>query len=204
MVQSVWASMQSSLAGRSHLNGDRTVGWSDSSEVLNPLDRLTAEERLAFLAFVKCEEQAQRPWKITLLNDWLNGRSSGSVQFVRERYGTQWLEQVTPAHLARYNDLGDGELLRLKIGDRIEVTNGLWEWVQDNGPCSREWFLCTVVSIHDPLTETSTDSGNHSDRSAPTTADDSASCVIRFDDGAEYEIQGLYDWNRPNWRWVEA
>ncbi|HEY9907292.1 MAG TPA: hypothetical protein V6D18_06750 [Thermosynechococcaceae cyanobacterium] len=153
--------------------------------LLNPLDRLTGEERQALLAFVQQQESQQISWKVSLLNDWLQGQDSGSVQFVRQKYGLQWLDQVKPIHLDRYADLV-GEVLRLKVGDRIEVTNGLWEWVQDDGPCSREWFACTVVGV--------------------TAAQESIEmgCVIRFDSGAEYEIQGIYDWNRPNWRWLQA
>ncbi|WP_416670750.1 hypothetical protein [Egbenema bharatensis] len=25
-------------------------------------------------------------------------------------------------------------------------------------------------------------------------------CLIQFDNGMEYEIQGIYEWNRYNWR----
>ncbi|MCY7392325.1 MAG: hypothetical protein LH647_12830, partial [Leptolyngbyaceae cyanobacterium CAN_BIN12] len=63
-----------------------------------------------------------------------------------------------------------------------------WEWVQDEGPCSREWFLCTVIGILEG--EASSDGQNRH-----------ASCIVRFDSGTEYEIQGIYEWNRPNWRW---
>ncbi len=27
-------------------------------------------------------------------------------------------------------------------------------------------------------------------------------CVIRFYNGAEYEMQGVYEWNRYNWRCI--
>jgi hypothetical protein len=76
--------------------------------------------------------------------------------------------------------------LKLKVGDRIEVSNGLWEWVQENGPCSREWFPCTVIGLSQ---------GSDRDRLY-------YNCVIRFENGTEYEIQGIYQWNRYNWRWA--
>lgn len=153
----------------------------------NPLDELSAEQRQELLQFVKEQEKQEYPWKIKLLNDWLHERNSGTVQFIRELYGPQWLNRVKPVHLAQYFDAETAlEVLKIKVGSRIEVSNGLWEWVQENGPCSREWFPCTVVKVSQ-----STDSDNSY-----------YSCVIRFDNGSEYEIQGIYQWNRYNWRWV--
>ncbi|MGB5963297.1 MAG: hypothetical protein WBG73_21860 [Coleofasciculaceae cyanobacterium] len=153
----------------------------------NPLDELTAEQRQELLQFVKEQEKQDYAWKIKLLNDWLHDRNSGTVQFIRELYGPQWLNRVKPVHLAQYFDAETAlEVLKIKVGSRIEVSNGLWEWVQENGPCSREWFPCTVVKIAQ-----NTDSDNSY-----------YSCVIRFDNGSEYEIQGIYQWNRYNWRWV--
>ena len=157
-----------------------------NSEDENPLDELTPEQRKALLEFVKQQETQDRPWKIKLLNDWLHDRDSGTVQFVREQYGPQWLNRVKPGHLEQYfkaETSSDG--LKLKVGDRIEVSNGLWEWVQEDGPCSREWFVCTVVRI----SQRSDSDGLY------------YNCVIRFDNGTEYEIQGIYQWNRYNWRW---
>lgn len=151
----------------------------------NPLDQLTADQRSRFLEFVKEQEQQNRPWKIQLLNDWLQERDSGQVQFIRDSYGTQWLNSIKPMHLEQYAD--DGEALKLKIGDRIEVSNGLWEWVQETGPCSREWFTCTVINVSE-MSE-----GDYA----------STNCLIRFYNGAEYEIQGMYQWNRYNWRWAQ-
>lgn len=152
----------------------------------NPLDELTPQQRQDLLQFVKEQEKQEYPWKIKLLNDWLHERNSGTVQFIRDSYGPQWLNRVKPVHLAQYFEAETAlEGLKLKIGDRIEVSNGLWEWVQEDGPCSREWFPCTVVKISQ-----STDSNNSY-----------YSCVIRFDNGSEYEIQGIYQWNRYNWRW---
>jgi len=157
------------------------------NETANPLDELTPEQRQALLQFVKAQEQQDTPWKIRLLNDWLHNRDSGAVQFIRDRYGPQWLNRIKPVHLTQYLEAEtslDG--LKLKVGDRIEVSNGLWEWVQENGPCSREWFPCTVVGLSQ---------GSDRDRLY-------YNCVIRFENGTEYEIQGIYQWNRYNWRWA--
>lgn len=151
-------------------DGDRT----------NPLAELTSEQRRVLLQFVKEQERENRPWKIKLLNDWLNNQDSGEMQFIRDRYGFQWLNRVQPVHLAEYYQL------KLKVGDRIEVSNALWEWVQENGPCSREWFPCTVVRL-----------SQGSDSS-----DSYHNGIIRFDNGTEYEIQGICEWNRYNWRYV--
>jgi hypothetical protein len=153
----------------------------------NPLDELTPEQRQALLQFVKEQEKQGNPWKIKLLNDWLHNRNSGSVQFIRDQYGPQWLNRIKPVHLEQYfkaEMLSDG--LKLKVGDRIEVSNGLWEWVQEEGPCSREWFPCTVVRVSQ---QSDSDSSYYN-------------CIIRFDNGSEYEIQGIYHWNRYNWRWA--
>ena len=158
----------------------------DDDDAANPLDELTAQQRQALLQFVKEQEKLDRPWKIKLLNDWLHNRDSGAVQFIRENYGPQWLNRVKPKHLAQYfaaEILSDN--LKLRVGDRIEVSNGLWEWVQENGPCTREWFACTVVRI----SQQSDSDGSY------------YNCTIRFDNGSEYEIQGIYQWNRYNWRW---
>jgi hypothetical protein len=72
------------------------------SETTNPLDELTQEERQALLQFIKEQEKRDRPWKIKLLNDWLHNRDSGAVQFIRDRYGPQWLNRIKPVHLAQY------------------------------------------------------------------------------------------------------
>lgn len=158
----------------------------------NPLEELTAEQRLAFLQYVQEAQASGRSWKAQLLNDWLRGDDSGSVQFVRDQFGLSWLERVQPVHLAAYAD----GARRLKVGDRIEVANSLWEWVQDDGPCSREWFPCTVVAVSDPA-------AGESAASTPASSETrQASCCVRFDNGMEYEIQGIYEWNRYNWRWM--
>lgn len=156
-------------------------------DTTNPLDELTPEQRRSLLQFVKELEGQSRPWKIQLLNDWLEERDSGPVQFIRDFYGPQWLNRVKLVHFAKYEDLEGEEALKLKVGDRIEVSNGLWEWVQEAGPCSRQWFLCTVVSVN------RTGNGQSANNN----------CIIRFSSGAEYEIQGVYQWNRYNWRWPQ-
>lgn len=153
----------------------------------NPLDELSSDQRSRLLEFVKEQEQQNRPWKIQLLNDWLEERDSGQVQFIRDRYGMQWLNSIKPIHIAEYADDGE-EALKLKVGDRIEVSNSLWEWVQETGPCSREWITCTVISVNE------IGEGNYA----------VTKCIIRFNNGAEYEIQGVYQWNRYNWRWPQA
>jgi hypothetical protein len=157
------------------------------SELTNPLDELTPKQLQSFLEFVKEQEQQNRPWKIQLMNDWLQERNSGAVQFIRDRFGLPWLNRIKPVHFTKYVEIEAEEPLKLKAGDRIEVSNALWEWVQQDGPCSREWVLCTVIQVR----ETSNGEGA------------SINCIIRFSTGAEYEIQGMYQWNRYNWRWPE-
>ncbi|MDF2388328.1 hypothetical protein JMG10_43300 [Nostoc ellipsosporum NOK] len=153
------------------------------SDVANPLDELTPEELEIFLEFVKKEEQQNRTWKVQLLNDWLHNNDSKEVQFIRDRYGLQWLNRVESYHFDKYSYLEDA--LKLRVGDRIEVSNALWEWVQDDGPCKREWFPCMVLEVNEI-----------------SYGDDSyTNCLVRFYNGAEYEIQGIYEWNRYNWRW---
>ncbi|MEB3179757.1 MAG: hypothetical protein VKL59_12080 [Nostocaceae cyanobacterium] len=153
------------------------------SDNANPLDELTEEERQAFLQFVKAQEANNSSWKVPILNDWLHNSDSGQVQFIRERYGIQWLTRLESYHFAKYCE---PETLKLKVGDRIEVCNGLWEWVQDDGPCSREWFTCVVIQIKEIQNGTNS----------------YTSCTVRFNNGAEYEIQGMYEWNRYYWRWT--
>ncbi|KAM3099594.1 hypothetical protein ACKFKG_03115 [Phormidesmis sp. 146-35] len=150
---------------------------------INPLDQLSPQQRTALLEFITAQEQQNQSWKVTLLNDWLQNRDSGNVQFVRDLFGVQWLESITSADLADYEDEA---ILNLKVGDRIEVSNTLWEWVQESDPNGREWFPCTVISVQGDVEPSQTKS------------------TVRFDNGSEYEIQGLYDWNRSNWRWAKG
>lgn len=149
----------------------------------NPLDELTPEQRQALLQFVAQFDQNSNSWKTQLLNDWLQGRNSGSVQFVRDRYGLQWLETIKPKHLAAYAP--DESALKVKLGDRLEVSNSLWEWVPATDPEGREWLTCTVIRVF----ETS-----DNERAC-------LNCTIRLSNGLEYDINGMYDWNRSNWRW---
>jgi len=151
------------------------------SDIDNPLDELTFEELQAFLQFVKAQEEQNCSWKTQLLNDWLHENDSGSVQFIRQHYGLQWLSRVETYHVDQYSLENTP---KIRIGDRIEVCNALWEWVQENGPCQPEWFLCTVIRVDE------ISNGN----------DSSTNCIIRFQSGAEYEIQGFYEWNQYNWR----
>jgi hypothetical protein len=151
------------------------------SDIANPLDELTQEELQAFLAFVKAQKEQNNSWKVQLLNDWLHENDSGAVQFIRERYGLLWLNSVEPYHFEKYFNQDE---LKLRLGDRIEVCNALWEWVQDNGPCPPEWYSCIVIKVDE------ISNGNNS----------LTNCIIRFNNGAEFEIQGVYEWNRFNWR----
>ncbi|WP_016950868.1 hypothetical protein [Anabaena sp. PCC 7108] len=155
------------------------------SDADNPLDELTSEELEAFLQFVKVEEKQNRTWKVQLLNDWLLGQDSGKVQFIRDRYGLQWLNRVEAYHFDKYSYFE--EALQLRIGDRIEVSNALWEWIPEDDSYEREWFPCMVIKVDEI-----------SDGDEVFT-----SCLIRFFNGTEYEIQGIYEWNRYNWRWPQ-
>ncbi|MBD3881204.1 hypothetical protein IFO70_05505 [Phormidium tenue FACHB-886] len=171
----------------------RFVAQADSCAIVpppssnpNPLDDLTPEQRRLLLHFIQEQNQKKRPWKAQLLNDWLHSRDSGEMQFIRQRYGLQWLEQVQPLHIAQY---ADEIAMLLQVGERIEVSNCLWEWIQPNDRENQEWFVCTIIGIAEV---------NEPD--ANTTRDSYTSCTIRFDNGMEYEIQGVYEWNRYNWR----
>lgn len=157
---------------------------SQAPPLANPLDELTAEERQVLLQFIQAQEVQEQPWQATLLNDWLHNRSSGPVQFLRDRYGLPWLNRITAAHVAAYAPAEPASPTLLQVGDRIEVSNSLWEWVQTDGPCTQEWFPCTIIG----LSETRDDGRTFT------------SCTVRFDNGAEYQIQGMFDWNRYHWR----
>jgi hypothetical protein len=159
-------------------------------DTANPLSDLTPAQRHILLRFIKEQKLQNRSWKAQLLNDWLQGQDSGELQFVRDLYGIQWLEQIQPNHIAQY---ADQVAMALKVGDRIEVSNSLWEWVQEDGPCSQEWFPCTVVN----LTKTPEASALN-----PSEYNHCTTCTVRFDNGMEYQIQGIYEWNQYNWRWA--
>ncbi len=157
----------------------------------NPLDVLTSDERRALLQFIRVQNRHHQSWKTQLLDDWLHGRESGAVQFIRERYGPQWLDQIEPYHLEKYSDEA---AMMLAVGDRIEVSNSLWEWVQEDGPCQREWIPCQVMNIVEQSDDTRTGSAAYSRYTT---------CTVRFESGIEYNIQGMYEWNRYNWRWLK-
>ena len=163
------------------INGNSSQGEPDD---VNPLKELTFEELQIFNQFVKEQEQLNRSWKVQLLNDWLQEKDSGVVQFIREHYGIQWLSRVENYH---FDELGTEENLKLKVGDRIEVCNGLWEWVQEGTSCAPQWFLCSVIHLEE-IADGDT---------CYTT------CTIRFNNGAEYQIQGIYQWNRYHWHWAK-
>ena len=160
------------------ITGNSTTGVSDD---VNPLKELTAEELQIFSEFVKNQEQQNRSWKVQLLNDWLQEKDSGIVQFIRERYGVAWLSRVEKYH---FEELESELNLKLEVGDRIEVCNGLWEWVQEGTPCTPQWFLCTVIRLEEIV----------------DVENSYTTCTIRFNNGAEYQIQGIYQWNRYHWR----
>jgi hypothetical protein len=148
----------------------------------NPLDDLPLEEREILLQFIGDRERENLSWKGTILNDWLNDRPSEKVQFIRDRYGLSWLNRVQPIHWQEYLQQVSLTREKLQIGDAIEVSNGLWEWVREDIPDSREWYPCQVICVTDDQGE------------------EPASCVARFETGEEYEIPGIYQWNRVNWR----
>ncbi|QDZ39915.1 hypothetical protein FRE64_08140 [Euhalothece natronophila Z-M001] len=157
---------------------------SEASSWENPLDELTSEQREALLEFII--EQREGSWKAKLLNDWLQGKDSGKVQFLRKEYGPQWLNRVQPYHLAQYLENSDrAQEIQLQIGDRIEVSNFVWEWVQDDNP---DWYPATVINLSQ---------GEYKGHRYQN-------CTIRFDNGEELEIPGVYQWNLYNWRLAQS
>jgi hypothetical protein len=147
----------------------------------NPLIELNSEELETFLEFVRNQEAQHISWKAQLLNDWLHGNDSGGVHFIRQRFGMQWLNRLQPYH---FQQIATENVLQVRVGDRIEVCNVLWEWVQDKSADNREWYPCTVIQVN----------------KIQDGEDLFTNCVIRFDNGAEYEVQGIYEWNQYNWR----
>lgn len=156
----------------------------------NPLDALTDAHRQALLQFVVAQEEQGIRWRAALLNDWLRGQDSGSVQFIRDQYGPQWLNQVTDAHINQALNRDDTSR-HLHVGDRIEVSNRLWEWVQEGTSCDETWFPCTVVNLSTLPVD-------------GAIAEPSLTSIVRFENGMEYEIQGMTEWNAYNWRWPEV
>lgn len=174
-----------------HQSNSEHRAEADNGSDDNPLDDMTPEHRSAFLTFIQRQSHQTENWKTSLLNDWLSGSSSGELQFIRDFYGPQWLNRVQATHLAKYLEPHD---LKLKVGDQIEVSNGLWEWVQDSGPCLREWVTCTVIALRESEDDAFT---------TPDSYRQFTTCTVRFENGREFEIQGIYEWNRYSWRWPE-
>ena len=162
------------------INGNSSQDLLDDQ---NPLKELTSEELQILSEYVQEIEQQNRSWKTQLLNDWLQEKDSGVVQFIRERYGIQWINKIEKYH---FDEFATEANLKLKVGDRIEVCNGLWEWVQEGTACEPQWFICSVINVEEI---------GDNDRNYTT-------CTIRFNDGGEYQIQGVYQWNSYQWRWA--
>jgi hypothetical protein len=103
------------------------------------------------------------------------------VQFIRENFGFSWLNRVQPIHLQPY--LPEATPV-LAVGDRIELSSRLWEWTRDE---NSEWIAAKVVGI-----------GKGVDLEA-----EFAIAIVQFADGSKYEITGINEWNRYNWRYIE-
>ena len=147
----------------------------------NPLDALTEDQRQTLLDFVtECDRNTQ-DWKTVLFNDWLQGRDSGSVQFLRDRYGFDWINRVQRQDIATYTKDDEQEL---RIGDRLEVSSRLWEWIPEDLGEEPEWLPCVLVNLIQPDNLEATLNG-----------------TVQFENGVELEIQGLNDWNKSNWRY---
>jgi hypothetical protein len=150
----------------------------------NPLEALTEDQRQTVLSYIaECDRTAQN-WKTLLFNDWLQGQDSGPVQFLRDRYGFDWINRVQHQHISAYLDCDERALT---IGDRLEVSSRLWEWIPEDLGEEPAWLLCTLVSLMQP---------DHSGHDAALNG------TVQFENGLTLEIQGLDDWNRNNWRYV--
>jgi hypothetical protein len=150
----------------------------DSEE--NPLKALTADQRETLLSFIEQCDRTTQDWKTVLFNDWLQGRDSGSVQFLRDRYGFDWINRVQRQDIAAYIETDEPEL---RIGDRLEVSSRLWEWIPEDLGEEPEWLPCTLVHLTQPEDPETTLNG-----------------TVQFENGVELEVQGLNDWNKSNWR----
>lgn len=150
----------------------------DSEE--NPLEALTADQRETLLSFIEQCDHTTQDWKTVLFNDWLQGQDSGQVQFLRDRYGFDWINRVQRQDIAVYIETDE---LELRIGDRLEVSSRLWEWIPEDLGEEPEWLLCTLVHLTQPEGPKTTLNG-----------------TVQFENGVELEIQGLNDWNKSNWR----
>jgi hypothetical protein len=151
----------------------------------NPLDTLTEDQRQTLLDFVtECDRNTQ-DWKTVLFNDWLQERDSGPVQFLRDRYGFDWINRVQRQNIAAYTE---GDEPELRIGDRIEVSSRLWEWIPEDLGEESEWIVCTLVNLTAPDSTEAT----------------SITGTVQFENDLVLEIQGLNDWNKGNWRRVSS
>ncbi len=148
----------------------------------NPLDALTEEQRQTLLGYIAdCDRNAQ-DWKTTLFNDWLQGLDSGRVQFLRDRYGFDWINRVQPQDIAAYTGCDERAP---QIGDRLEVSSRLWEWIPEDLGEEPEWIVCTLVNLT-----------QFQDETEPTALNG----TVQFENGVELDIQGFNDWNKSNWR----
>jgi hypothetical protein len=147
----------------------------------NPLDALMEDQRQTLIDFVtECDRNTQ-DWKTVLFNDWLQERDSGPVQFLRDRYGFDWINRVRRQDIDAY---AEAEEQALKIGDRLEVSSRLWEWIPEDLGEEPEWIVCTLVNL------TQLDSMETN----------SIAGTVQFENDLVLEIQGLNDWNKGNWR----
>jgi hypothetical protein len=149
----------------------------------NPLDALTEDQRQTLLDFVAECDHSDQDWKTLLFNDWLQGQDSGPVQFLRDRYGFDWINRVQRQNIKAY---GEAEEQVLKIGDRLEVSSRLWEWIPEDLGEEPEWIICTLIDLIQP----------DSTEATPITG------IVQFENDLVLEIEGLNDWNRGNWRRV--
>jgi multidrug efflux pump subunit AcrA (membrane-fusion protein) len=147
----------------------------------NPLDALTEDQRQTVLDFIAECDRTTQDWKTVLFNDWLQGRDSGPVQFLRDRYGFDWINRVQRQNIAAY--IEDDEQA-LRVGDRLEVSSRLWEWIPEDLGEEPEWLPCVLVNLTPPNDLETTLNG-----------------TVQFENGVEIEIQGLNDWNKSNWRY---
>lgn len=150
----------------------------DSEE--NLLESLTEAQREILLSFIEQCDRTTQDWKTVLFNDWLQGRDSGTVQFLRDHYGFDWINRVQRQDIAAYIETDQQEL---RIGDRLEVSSRLWEWIPEDLGEEPEWLPCTLVNLTQPEDPETTLNG-----------------TVQFENGVELDIEGLNDWNKSNWR----
>jgi hypothetical protein len=151
----------------------------------NPLADLPPEQRQALLDYVVDCNLNTQDWKTTLFNDWIEGRNSGAVQFLRDRYGLDWVAQIQPQHLKTYLH---APLTPLNLGDLIEVSSLLWEWIPAQTNEEPEWVICTLIHLQE----------------AEETEIPHLEGTVRFENGMELNITGLNEWNQNNWRWPKT